>query len=308
MIVIRSARARMRRMALVAGTLATGLFAPQPVLARADAAARPNVIVIVTDDQGYRDVGFNGSPDIPTPNIDRIAREGVRFTRGYVAFPVCAPSRAGLLTGRYPARFGFDRNPNGDPADPKGGVPRTELMLPEAMKAAGYATKAIGKWHLGTHPTLRPRVRGFDEFYGFIEGGHQYFPGLSRMNDISQSKVTYDWYYSKLTDNGVAVEFKKYLTEGILRPCGRIRRSDDDGRQAVLSLPGIQCPPRTAAGDREVPRPLPASEGSQAARLHGDDQRGRRRGRAGARRARSSRDRQGYRSVLPVGQRRGSHP
>ncbi|MFC4296335.1 sulfatase-like hydrolase/transferase [Novosphingobium tardum] len=209
----RSLQNMSRRLGIMTGTLAMCLGAPQPLLARADAAARPNVIVIVTDDQGYRDVGFNGSPDIPTPNIDRIAHEGVRFTRGYVAFPVCAPSRAGLLTGRYPARFGFDRNPNGNPADPKGGVPRSELMLSESLKAAGYATKAIGKWHLGTHPTLRPRVRGFDEFYGFIEGGHGYLPGQTKMDDISQSKVIYDWYYTKLIDNGARVDFKKYLTE-----------------------------------------------------------------------------------------------
>ncbi|WP_423140769.1 sulfatase-like hydrolase/transferase [Parablastomonas sp. CN1-191] len=213
MTLARSIGGRIRLAGMAAGALAMVMAAPQAALARADAAARPNVIVIVTDDQGYRDVGFNGSPDIPTPNIDRIAREGVRFTRGYVAFPVCAPSRAGLLTGRYPARFGFDRNPNGDPTDPKGGVPRSELMLSEALKAAGYGTKAIGKWHMGTHPTLRPRVRGFDEFYGFIEGGHGYMPGQAKMEDISQSKVIYDWYYTKLIDNGVKVDFKKYLTE-----------------------------------------------------------------------------------------------
>ena len=213
MTVPRQAGGTCPKFAVLAGALAMTVGAPHTAIARADAAARPNVIVIVTDDQGYRDVGFNGSPDIPTPNIDRIAHEGVRFTRGYVAFPVCAPSRAGLLTGRYPARFGFDRNPNGDPTDPKGGVPRTEMMLSESIKAAGYATKAIGKWHLGTHPTLRPRNRGFDEFYGFIEGGHQYFPNQSRMEDISQSKKIYDWYYTKLVDNGTRVEFNQYLTD-----------------------------------------------------------------------------------------------
>lgn len=206
-------RVAARTIAVLTGAFAMALCSPLTAIARVDAKARPNVIVIVTDDQGYRDVGFNGSPDIPTPNIDRIAKEGVRFTRGYVAFPVCAPSRAGLLTGRYPARFGFDRNPNGDPTDPHGGVPRTEMMLSESMKAAGYATKAIGKWHLGTHPTLRPRNRGFDEFYGFVEGGHQYFPNKSRMDDISQSTKIYDWYYSKLVDNGRPVEFNQYLTD-----------------------------------------------------------------------------------------------
>lgn len=184
-----------------------------PALARNDAEQRPNVIVIVTDDQGYGDVGFNGSTQIPTPNIDRIAKEGVRFTRAYVTFPVCGPSRAGMLTGRHQSRFGFDRNPNGDPEDVRGGLPRSEEMMSEMLKRGGYSTKLVGKWHMGTHPTLRPRNRGFDEFYGFIEGGHRYFPNETRLEDISDSKKPYDWYYTKLTDNGARVHFKKYLTD-----------------------------------------------------------------------------------------------
>lgn len=202
----------MSRKLLIAAALAASCLAP-PALARPDAQTRPNVIIILTDDQGYRDVGFNGSTDIPTPNIDRIAREGVKFSRGYVAFPVCAPSRAGLLTGRYPARFGFDRNPNGHPADPNGGVPKSETLLSNAMKGAGYATKAIGKWHIGTHLTLRPCARGFDEFYGFVEGGHRYLPEEIRLERLEDSKKIYDWYFSKLIDNGKPVSFGKYLTE-----------------------------------------------------------------------------------------------
>lgn len=195
------------------GALAFAIAAINPAVARSDAQQRPNVILIVTDDQGYRDVGFNGSTEIPTPNIDRIAKEGVRFTRGYVTYPVCGPSRAGMLTGRHQSRFGFDRNPNGDPADLRGGLPRSEEIMSEMLKRGGYSTKLVGKWHMGTHPTLRPRNRGFDEFYGFIEGGHRYFPHETRLEDISQSKKLYDWYYTKLTDNGMAVHFKKYLTD-----------------------------------------------------------------------------------------------
>lgn len=210
----RTFRSRARRAILfTAGAIALGLAPQQAARARPDLQSRPNIIVIVTDDQGYRDVGFNGSPDIPTPNIDRIAHEGVRFSRGYVAYPVCAPSRAGLMTGRFPARFGFDRNPNGDPEDDRGGVPRSEELMSEVLKRSGYTSKAIGKWHLGTHPSLRPRARGFDEFYGFVEGGHGYFPGQAKMEDIKDSKRIYDWYYTKLIDNGQHVEFKKYLTE-----------------------------------------------------------------------------------------------
>lgn len=207
-------RSRAKRAILFsAGAMALGIAPQQAVQARPDEQSRPNVIVIVTDDQGYRDVGFNGSPDIPTPNIDRIAHEGVLFSRGYVAYPVCSPSRAGLMTGRFPARFGYDRNPNGDPTDVRGGVPRSEEMLSEALKQGGYTSMAIGKWHLGTHPTLRPRARGFDEFYGFVEGGHGYMPGQIRMEDLKDSKKPYDWYYTKLIHNGQRVGFSKYLTE-----------------------------------------------------------------------------------------------
>lgn len=94
----------------------------QPVLSN----EKPNFIIILTDDQGYGDVGFNGSKEIITPNIDRIATEGAKFSNGYVSYAVCGPSRAGLLTGRYQGRFGFDRNPHMDPTDPTAGVPLDE--------------------------------------------------------------------------------------------------------------------------------------------------------------------------------------
>ena len=201
-----------------------------PAAARDDGSARPNVIVIISDDQGYADVGFNGSQEIPTPNIDRIASEGVRFTRGYVTYSVCAPSRAGLMTGRYQARFGFDRNPNGNPADIRGGLPRSEETMAEMLKRAGYTSKAVGKWHLGTHKDLRPRARGFDEFYGFLEGGHNYMPHSTSMEDISQSKKLYDWYQTKLVDNGKRVDFDQYLTDELSDRAtefvGRMARED----------------------------------------------------------------------------------
>lgn len=200
-----------RIVAGMAGLMAL-TFAPIAA-AQTNGGQRPNIVLVVTDDQGYADVGFNGSKDIPTPHIDRIAKEGVRFTRAYVTFPVCGPSRAGLLTGRHQSRFGYDRNPNGDPTDPRGGLPRSEEMLQEMLKRAGYYSMLVGKWHMGTHPTLRPRVRGFDEFYGFIEGGHSYLPEEIEFEDISQSKKPYDWYRTKLVDNGARVTFDQYLTD-----------------------------------------------------------------------------------------------
>jgi arylsulfatase A-like enzyme len=140
------------------------------------AERRPNVIVILADDLGYADVGFNGAKDIPTPNIDSLASSGIKFTQGYVSHPFCSPTRAGMLTGRYQHRFGHENNPAYDPADEKSGLPTDQITVADLMKQAGYATGIVGKWHLGAHPKFHPNRRGFDEFFGFIGGGHTYFP------------------------------------------------------------------------------------------------------------------------------------
>ena len=137
---------------------------------------RPNVIVILTDDQGWADVGFNGATDIPTPNLDRLAREGVIFSNGYVSHPYCSPSRAGLLTGRYQARFGHDCNmPYDGENDASIGTPLSEKMISEALKNQGYRTSAVGKWHIGDHPDLYPPAQGFDHWFGFPGGGMNYW-------------------------------------------------------------------------------------------------------------------------------------
>ncbi|WP_276166167.1 sulfatase-like hydrolase/transferase [Zobellia alginiliquefaciens] len=137
---------------------------------------KPNIIVVLTDDQGWADVGFNGATDIPTPNLDRIASEGVIFENGYVSHPYCSPSRAGLLTGRYQARFGHDCNmPYEAENDDTVGTPLSEKMIPEALKEQGYRTSAIGKWHLGDHANLHPPHQGFDHWFGFAGGGMNYW-------------------------------------------------------------------------------------------------------------------------------------
>lgn len=137
---------------------------------------KPNIIVILTDDQGWADVGFNGATDIPTNNLDRLAREGVIFTNGYVSHPYCSPSRAGLLTGRYQSRFGHDCNmPYQSENDNTIGTPLAEKMISEVLKEQGYRTSAIGKWHVGDHPDLHPPAQGFDHWFGFPGGGMNYW-------------------------------------------------------------------------------------------------------------------------------------
>ncbi len=140
----------------------------------AAAPAKPNVLLIVSDDQGYADAGFQGAKDIPTPHLDRLAASGTRFTNGYVSHAFCSPTRAGLMTGRYQQRFGHERNPFYDPSDRREGLPLTETLLPQRLQPAGYVTGWIGKWHLGAAPGLRPEQRGFAETYGFIGGGHRF--------------------------------------------------------------------------------------------------------------------------------------
>ncbi|HEX6882446.1 MAG TPA: sulfatase-like hydrolase/transferase [Planctomycetota bacterium] len=124
---------------------------------------RPNVLVIVADDLGHGDLGFQGCTDIPTPSLDRLAREGVRCTDAYVTAPRCAPSRCGLLTGRHQQRYGCE-------IGAEMGLPRDVPTLAELLRPAGYESGLIGKWHLGRKPEHHPLERGFDEFFGFVGG------------------------------------------------------------------------------------------------------------------------------------------
>jgi arylsulfatase A-like enzyme len=147
-------------------------------------AAAPNILLIVGDDMGFADVGFNGCRDIPTPNLDALAASGVRFTHGYVSGPYCSPTRAGLLTGRYQTRFGHEFNPGG----PATGLPITETTLANRLKAAGYTTALVGKWHLGSPAAMQPQARGFDTFFGFLGGAHSYFNTTGMLRGTEQIK------------------------------------------------------------------------------------------------------------------------
>lgn len=191
-------------------------FAARGVIA---APRRPNIVLILADDLGYGELGFQGNRQIPTPHLDSIAASGVRFTNGYVSSPYCAPSRAGLLTGRYQTRFGHERNFVGKQnLDPKIGLPQGEVTLASILQQAGYATGCFGKWHLGGAPRFHPLRRGFEEFYGFLHEGHFYFPPPYRggTTRLRPNEPPYD------DDNPILrgtepVEEREYLTQAITR-------------------------------------------------------------------------------------------
>jgi len=150
------------------------LLLPSAAVA-AQAARRPNILIILADDLGYGELTCQGNPQIPTPQIDSIAKNGIRFTSGYVSGPYCSPTRAGLMTGRYQQRYGHEFNPGPAQTSPETfGLSLKETTIATRLKQAGYATGMFGKWHLGYVPPFHPMQRGFDEYFGFLGGAHSY--------------------------------------------------------------------------------------------------------------------------------------
>ncbi|MCG8580234.1 MAG: sulfatase-like hydrolase/transferase [Bacteroidales bacterium] len=180
--------------------LTIALLGCQPVKQKNAEPQKPNVIVMLLDDAGYADFGFAGCKDLNTPNIDRLAANGIRFSDAHVTASVCGPSRAGIMVGKYQQRFGFECNP------PKHytGIDVKEKTMADAMKKAGYKTAAFGKWHLGDGPDYRPNKRGFDYFWGFLAGGRSYFPNNKQDKEGTPHSIR---------ENDVFTSFEGYLTD-----------------------------------------------------------------------------------------------
>ena len=189
--------------------------------ATATVVAKPNVIVILVDDLGYNDVSYNGATQIQTTNIDRLASRGVTFTNGYVPYSTCTPSRAGLLTGRYPSRFGLEGNLAYAPFDDNHGLPLEETLFPERLQGEGYRTGIVGKWQLGAARRFNPLNRGFDYFFGFLGGGHSYWS--------SNTTSPHDHMQLPLIENTGYGEFDGYLTDVLTdRAIDFIEKPTDD--------------------------------------------------------------------------------
>ncbi|MBN1420121.1 MAG: sulfatase-like hydrolase/transferase [Planctomycetes bacterium] len=181
------------------------------------AARRPNVILIYSDDQGTVDMGCYGSPDLRTPNMDALAARGVRFTQFYSAAPICSPSRAALMTGRYPQRAGLATNAGGSR-----GLPPEEVTIAEVLRAAGYRTAIFGKWHLGLRPEMSPLAQGFDEFFGHKEGctdnySHFYYWSGPNRHDLWRNGEEV-WEEGRYLPDLMVREARRFLRENAERP------------------------------------------------------------------------------------------
>ncbi len=163
--------------------------------------SKPNIIVLLIDDAGYADFGFMGSTDLQTPNIDILAASSVVFSDAHVSASVCSPSRAGILTGKYQQRFGYECNEG----DGYSGMDTAQVLLPKLLQAEGYSTAAFGKWHLGFNQNQHPLSKGFDYYYGFLSGGRSYFYQPNK-DDKHGAK-------NALLENNQPVSFNGYLTD-----------------------------------------------------------------------------------------------
>jgi arylsulfatase A-like enzyme len=185
-----------------------------PLAHAAAPARRPNVVFIVSDDQGYGDISCYEHPkEVRTPNMDRIAQRGVRFEQGYANAYVCAPSRAAIMTGTYPQRYGFYTA-----SDSRVGLPLNQVTMADVLKKEGYRTCALGKWHLGIEPAFHPMKRGFDEFYGFLgHGAHDYY-------DLKRTGET----WNSILRNYEPIDETGYLTDNLGREAVSFIARDSD--------------------------------------------------------------------------------
>ena len=221
----------------------------------AQAQRPPNVVLVMMDDLGYGDLGSYGGRDVRTPNIDRLAREGVRLTDAYANGAVCTPTRAALISGRYQQRVGLEWVLTVSPTDRERGLPALETSLPALLKSNGYATGLIGKWHLGFKPEFGPNAHGFDEFYGFLGGAHSYYTNRAEIARVGPGGPD-------LFENTTPVEATGYLTDEITRRAvGFITRHAGQPFFLEVAYSAVHWPfqppdrPPTDA-ERRVERPL----------------------------------------------------
>ncbi|MEN0049907.1 MAG: sulfatase-like hydrolase/transferase, partial [Bacteroidota bacterium] len=204
--------------------------------------SKPNILFIISDDAGYADFGFHGSKVVKTPHLDQLAKEGMLFKQAYVTAAVCGPSRAGILTGKYQQRFGFEENNvpgfmiESCLPDNEMGLPLDQKTMAEYLKSLGYRTALFGKWHQGNADRFHPTKRGFDEFYGFRSGARSYF----EFNENHPAKSEEKFLERGFRQFG---ETDKYLTDALAdETIAFIEKSKDSTFFAMLSFNAIHTP------------------------------------------------------------------
>ncbi len=221
------------------------------VLIKLSAQQAPNVIVILSDDAGYADFGFQGSDIMKTPHLDKLANEGMKFKQAYVTAAVCGPSRAGLLTGRYPQKFGFEENnvpgymSESCLPDEEMGLPINQKTIGNYMKSLGYTTGYFGKWHQGSTDQLHPLNRGFDEFVGFRGGARSYWEfDDEHLKKSPEKRLEYGM--------GDFKEPKQYLTKVLTEEVvSFIDRNKDNSFFIMLSFNAVHTPMEAEKADLE---------------------------------------------------------
>jgi arylsulfatase A-like enzyme len=201
-------------------TAAAGAALAPAVLMGQTRKRPPNVLLIFTDDQGSIDVNCYGAKDLITPHLDRLAREGTRFSQFYVAAPVCSPSRAALMTGRYPQRAGVPGNVSSQPG--RDGMPTEQVTMAEIMKAAGYVTGHVGKWHLGYTPQTMPNGQGYDYSFGHMGGcidnySHFFYWQGPNRHDLWRNGHEV-WQDGEFFGNLMVDECKRFIDHNKTRP------------------------------------------------------------------------------------------
>ncbi len=208
---------------------------------------RPNILIIMCDDLGYADVGFNGSKDITTPSIDALASEGIIFSSAHVCHPFCGPSRAGLMTGRYPHKIGaqFNLPPHSYMIDE--GVSVDETYISKVLQQSGYYTGMVGKWHMGEAERFHPNNRGFDEFFGFLGGGHNYYMDQAQQRYeklVKEGKERYEIpeYMVPMQHNGKEIAETEYITDAFSREALRFIHTASEKDQPFFLFLAYNAP------------------------------------------------------------------
>lgn len=220
--------------------LCVSLLAPF-VYANNGSNAQPNIVFILSDDAGYADFGFQGSTEFKTPNLDRLAEQSLKFTQAYTTAAVCGPSRAGLLTGKYQQRFGFEENNVPGYMSPNGlmgenmGLPLNEKTIADHLKTVGYQTALIGKWHQGDADRYHPTRRGFDYFYGFRGGSRSYWE-LDEFHQNIQPQNKLEFGFEVYQENN------KYLTETLTNNAVEYIKRQKQPFFLFLSLTAVHTP------------------------------------------------------------------